>query len=262
MDFALTLSGFGVGFIIGLTGVGGGSLMTPILVLVFAVPPAVAVGTDLLYAAVTKSAGVFVHQARRNIVWPVVGLLALGSVPAALLSIAVIKSLRERGLDYDGLITGVLSVALLLTALAILCKDGLIALGGMRRFALIRVCHNGLRAPATILAGAVIGALVSFSSVGAGALGVAVLFFLYPRVSAIRIVGTDLAHAVPLTAIAGVGHWHVGTVDFPLLAALLVGSLPGIYLGSRMGTTLPERHLRWILAAILSLIAARLAFAA
>ncbi|MGI9228574.1 MAG: sulfite exporter TauE/SafE family protein [Gammaproteobacteria bacterium] len=262
MDLALTLSGFIVGFIIGLTGVGGGSLMTPILVLVFSVQPAVAVGTDLLYAAITKSGGIFAHHARKNINWQVVGLLSLGSVPATLISIGVIKWLHVQGIDYDHLITSILGVALLLTALAIIFKTHIIALGEKEQFAGIQAGRDRWAAPATVLAGAIIGGLVSFSSVGAGALGVAILFFLYPHMQAIRVVGTDLAHAVPVTAIAGIGHWHVGTVDFSLLLMLIIGSLPGIYLGSRVGTGLPEKYLRTILATVLLLIGGKLAIAA
>ncbi len=261
MDPALTLAGFLVGFIVGLTGVGGGSLMTPILVLVFAVKPAVAVGTDLLYAAVTKSGGILAHQVRNTINWQVVGWLSLGSIPATLVALGIIGQLHQQGVNYDHIITHTLSFALVLTALAIIFKDKLMRLGEKEQFAIIKACHTTLLKPATVLSGALIGALVSFSSVGAGALGAAVLFFLYPGMRAIRIIGTDLAHAVPITAIAGAGHWHIGTVDFTLLFALLIGSLPGIYLGSRVGAGLPDKYLRPILATVLLLIGSKLAIA-
>ncbi|MFQ5661200.1 MAG: sulfite exporter TauE/SafE family protein [Gammaproteobacteria bacterium] len=258
MDITYTIAGFVVGFIIGLTGVGGGSLMTPILVLVFSFKPAVAVGTDLLYAAVTKSGGIFVHQKQGTIEWKIVGLLALGSIPSTLVSLLLLKHLDTAGINYDKVITYTLSIALILTSLVLLFKTRLQALSQNERFDGIRALHHRLRKPITVLAGVLIGALVTLSSVGAGAIGAAILFFLYPRIRATTIVGTDLAHAVPITAIAGLGHVHLGTVDFLLLGSLLIGSLPGIYLGSHTGTLLPDRILRPLLASMLFLIGLRM----
>ena len=258
MDLAFTFAGFVVGFIIGLTGVGGGSLMTPILVLVFSIKPAVAVGTDLLYAAITKGGGIFAHQGQGTIDWKIVRLLSMGSIPAALSAVFILKQLTVMGINYDRLITSTLSIALILTSLVILFKAQLQSLGRKEQFRTIRIIHKRLRAPATILSGAAIGVLVTLSSVGAGALGAAILFFLYPRMSAIKIVGTDLAHAVPITAIAGLGHWGLGSVDFQLLLSLIIGSLPGIYLGSHAGVQLPEKYIRPILASMLLLIGGRL----
>ena len=259
MDIAYTVSGFVVGFIVGLTGVGGGSLMTPILVLLFGFKPAVAVGTDLLYAAITKSGGVFVHQRRGTIEWEIVGLLALGSVPACILSVFVLKHLDAAGINYDRIISVALSIALILTSMVLMFKGRLQLLSQDERLSAVRSVHRRLRKPMTVMAGLVIGTLVTLSSVGAGALGAATLFFLYPRMRAITIVGTDLAHAVPITAIAGLGHVHLGTVDFLLLVSLLLGSLPGIYLGSHTGANLPERVVRPILASMLLLIGVRMA---
>ena len=258
MDLAFTFAGFVVGFIIGLTGVGGGSLMTPILVLVFSIKPAVAVGTDLLYAAITKGGGIFAHQGQGTIDWKIVRLLSMGSIPAALSAVFILQQLTIMGINYDRLITSTLSIALILTSLVILFKAQLQSLGRKEQFRTIRIIHKRLRAPATILSGAAIGVLVTLSSVGAGALGAAILFFLYPRMSAIKIVGTDLAHAVPITAIAGLGHWGLGSVDFQLLLSLIIGSLPGIYLGSHAGVQLPEKYIRPILASMLLLIGGRL----
>ncbi len=259
MDIAYSIAGFVVGFIIGLTGVGGGSLMTPILVLIFGIAPVVAVGTDLLYAAVTKCGGIFVHHKRGTVEWKIVGLLSLGSLPAAILSIFVLKYLGETGINYEHLITTTLSIALILTSLGLLFKGRLQSLSQNERFASVRVLHRRLRKPMTITAGALIGILVTFSSVGAGALGAAILFFLYPRIRAISIVGTDLAHAIPITAIAGLGHLHLGTVNIALLISLLIGSLPGIYFGSHLGTRLPEKIMRPALASMLLVIGIRLA---
>jgi len=260
MDWLYTLSGFLVGFIVGVTGVGGGSLMTPLLVLAFGVAPAVAVGTDLLYAALTKLGGSFAHGRNGTVDWKVVRLLATGSVPAALLSLLVLHALALDTQHLKTLITGVLSVALVLTALALLFKPHLQKLGRKPDGALRELQAHHLTG-ATIFTGAVLGVLVTLSSVGAGALGVVLLLFLYPRTDTAKIVGTDIAHAVPLTLIAGLGHAALGTVDYGLLGSLLLGSLPGIYLGSHLGVKIPERVLRPTLATMLMLIGGRLLLA-
>ena len=257
MDWLYTFSGFVVGFIVGVTGVGGGSLMTPLLVLVFGVAPATAVGTDLLYAALTKMGGSWAHSKRGTVDWKVVKLLALGSLPAALLSMALLHHLALDEKHLKVLITGVLSVALVLTALALLLKPYLQKLGRSND-GVVYELHAHHLPGATILTGAVLGVLVTISSVGAGALGVVVLLFLYPRLPMAKIVGTDIAHAVPLTLVAGLGHAALGTVDFGLLGSLLLGSLPGIYLGSHLGVKIPERVLRPILATMLIIIGGKL----
>lgn len=260
MDFSFAIAGFFVGFIVGMTGIGGGSLMTPILVLGFGIKPAIAVGTDLLYAAITKSGGVFVHHKHGNIQWPIVILLSIGSVPASLCSILVIKHLDESGVNYDNLIMTTLSIALILTALLLFSRKYLNKISKKEKFDAIRVLHRKYRKPVTIFSGVLIGILVTLSSVGAGVIGAAALFFLYPRLKAIQIVATDLAHAIPITAIAGLGHAHIGTVDYVLLGSLLVGSLPGIYLGSHFGTLLPDKIMRPVLAGMLLVIGIRLLF--
>ncbi|HKK16918.1 MAG TPA: sulfite exporter TauE/SafE family protein [Gammaproteobacteria bacterium] len=259
MDFAFTLAGFTVGFIVGMTGVGGGSLMTPLLVLVFGLKPAVAVGTDLLYAAITKCGGIFVHNKKGSIEWRIVGLLSLGSIPSSILAVYLLKYMDKAGIDYSNLITSSLSIALILTSVVLLFKVPLQKLGQNERFDAIRTLHRQLQLPMTLAAGILLGFLVTLSSVGAGALGAAILFFLYPRLPSIRIVGTDLAHAVPLTAVAGLGHLHLGTIDFSILLSLLVGSLPGIYIGSHVANHLPEKIMRPALASMLLLIGVRLA---
>jgi uncharacterized protein len=256
MEIAYTVSGFIVGFIVGVTGVGGGSLMTPILVLGFGIHPATAVGTDLLYASITKSAGIWVHGRRGNVDWKIVGWLSAGSLPAALICVLILHSLDVTSSHATGVITFSLGVALILTAAALLFKEHLLRWSG-------KVARpDGWRARnfrgLTIATGAVLGALVTLSSVGAGALGVTALLLLFPLTAAVRIVGTDIAHAVPLTAVAGLGHLSMGSVDFPLLGSLLLGSLPGIYLGSHFGSRLPERYLRPALATLLVLIGGKL----
>lgn len=260
MDWLYTLSGFLVGFVVGITGVGGGSLMTPLLVLGFGVAPAVAVGTDLLYAALTKMGGSWAHSRHGSVDWKVVRLLASGSVPAALLSLLLLHALKLDAHYLKVLITGVLSVALVLTAVALLLKPQLQKLASRPDGTPYELKPHH-QAVATVLTGALLGALVTLSSVGAGALGVVLLMFLYPRMDSARVVGVDIAHAVPLTLIAGLGHAALGTVDYGLLGSLLLGSLPGIYLGSHLGVKIPERILRPTLATMLMLVGIRLLLA-
>lgn len=255
MDWLYTLSGFAVGAIVGLTGVGGGSLMTPLLVLLFGVHPATAVGTDLLYAAVTKAGGTIIHGRKGNVEWRITALLAAGSLPAAGLTIWALSYLPNRSPEVTHLISVSLGVALLLTAVAIIFRKQLLKHAkshdnaGFRRYSTGKI---------TVLVGAILGVLVSISSVGAGALGVAALFFLYPKLPSIRIVGSDVAHAVPLTLVAGLGHWWLGSVDWSLLGSLLLGSLPGIWVGSHVSAKVPEKILRPILASMLVVIGGKL----
>ena len=255
MDWMYTLSGFVVGAVVGLTGVGGGSLMTPLLVLLFGIHPATAVGTDLLYAAITKAGGTVVHARKGHIDWRVTHLLASGSIPATLLTIWALSFLPRQSAAVSQIISVSLGIALLLTAAAIVFRQRL------QNQALAHAdnaAHTRWRAPITVAVGALLGLLVTISSVGAGALGVAVLFYLYPRLPTIRIIGSDVAHAVPLTLIAGLGHWLIGSVDWSLLGSLLLGSLPGIWLGSHASAKVPDRILRPILAGMLVLIGSKL----
>ena len=253
MDGMYTLSGFLVGMIVGVTGVGGGSLMTPLLVLLFGVSPATAVGTDLLYASLTKTMGGWVHSRKGTVDWKIVGLLSMGSLPAAVLTILTIKYLALDEKTLRSLVTSVLSVALLLTGSALLLKDYAQKLGRRKDGMVFELHHSHLPA-ATIITGALVGTMVTISSVGAGALGMVVLLFLYPRHTPVKLVGADIVHAVPLTAIAGMGHLALGTVDLVLLGSLLLGSLPGIYIGSHLSAKVPQNVLRPILASMLILI--------
>ena len=255
----LPLSGFAVGLLVGLTGVGGGSLMTPLLVLVFGFKPATAVGTDLLYAAITKSGGSWVHHRHDNIDWTITGRLALGSVPAAGLTLLLLAQLGVQGRGATGLISVVLGFALLLTALSLFFRQRLLDLA-KRRSASADFSQRHVGG-LTVVVGAIVGVLVTISSVGAGALGVTALTFLYPQLATRRIVGSDIAHAVPLTLVAGLGHWWLGTVDVVLLVSLLIGSLPGIALGAHFAAKVPERALRSLLASVLLLVGSKLIFA-
>ncbi len=256
MDFAYTVAGFAVGAIVGLTGVGGGSLMTPLLVLMFGIHPSVAVGTDLLYAAITKAGGTLAHGLKGTVDWQITRRLASGSIPAAVITLVLVGRFAPGGIEgAASLIKVALGVALLLTAVALIFRRQIQA------YALAR--FGGRPDPVrtarlTVLTGAVLGVLVSISSVGAGALGVTALFFLYPAMPALRIVGSDIAHAVPLTAVAGAGHWMLGSVDWFLLTSLIIGSLPGIWLGSHISTKVPDRVLRPMLATMLVLVGAKL----
>lgn len=262
MNVAYTVSGFLVGLLVGVTGVGGGSLMTPLLVFLFGFKPAVAVGTDLLFAAITKTSGVWVHHGKHGSVdWKIVGWLALGSLPCAGATLYVLKHLMDIGKEITGTITFSLGVALILTATALLVRSLL-----LRRAAKVAPIDDDhstaentgrfkhLQVPATVLIGAILGVLVTLSSVGAGALGTVALLFLYPKMTTLKIVGTDLAHAIPLTAVAGIGHLSLGNVDLVLLGSLLVGSLPGIWIGSHLSAKIPEKFLRPVLASVLMLI--------
>lgn len=257
MDWTYTLSGFVVGFIVGLTGLGGGSLMTPLLMLFFGISPATAVGTDLLYASITKAGGVWVHGRRGNINWRIVGWMALGSIPAAVVTTWALAVFRLRDEHLSTLISSVLGFALILTAVAILFRERVWRVSREREVKGHNLSPRAL-ALATMATGLVLGVLVTISSVGAGAIGMVALLWLYPRVPSVKLVGVDIAHAVPLTAVAGLGHFYLGTVDFTLLGSLLLGSLPGIYLGSHASSFLPERFMRSALACMLILIGGRL----
>jgi uncharacterized membrane protein YfcA len=250
-------SGFGVGMLVGLTGVGGGALMTPLLVLLFGIHPATAVGTDLLYASITKSAGTVVHGLSDTVDWKITRRLAFGSVPATALTLAFLAYFSHRtGEGAAGLITTVLGFALILTAIALLFRGRILEFFATH----VGEFEPGRTKTLTIVLGAVLGVLVSLSSVGAGALGVTVLLILYPRLPVARIVGSDIAHAVPLTLIAGIGHWFLGSIDWVLLGSLLVGSIPGITIGSYIGARIPDRVLRPILASTLAVVGGRLVF--
>lgn len=251
-----SLAGVAVGVLVGMTGVGGGSLMTPLLVLAFGFHPATAVGTDLLYASATKAVGTVVHGAGGTVDWRVVQRLATGSVPATVVTLFALARVGTRVEGTAHTMTVVLGMALVLTAIATLFRRQIV-----ERLARGRAPRPESRtATLTIVLGAVLGVLVSLSSVGAGALGMTVLLVLYPQLPTNRLVGSDIAHAVPLTLVAGAGHWWLGSVDVALLVSLLVGSVPGIIVGSLVATRVSDRVLRPVLAATLAVVGGRLLF--
>ncbi len=237
-----------------MTGVGGGSLMTPLLILVFGIHPAAAVGTDLLHAAATKTVGSIVHGFNRTIDWRVVRWLAAGSVPMTVVTIAAMSVLDVNGAAGRDLINAALTLALLASAVVLVFRGRIVTRYAARLGALDRQQVSLL----TVAVGAVLGAMVSISSVGAGAIGVTCLILLYPNLPTAKIVGSDIAHAVPLTLVAGIGHWLLGSVDFQVFGFLILGSVPGILLGSYAAIRVPEKALRLVLAATLIAVATKL----
>ena len=207
------IAGFAVGMLVGMTGVGGGSLMTPVLILLFGMPPAVAVGTDLLHAAVTKTAGSLVNGFNQSIDWRVVRRLATGSIPMTIVTMSVLSALDINSAAARELINAVLTFALIVTAVTLLFRDRIVRLSAGR----LDVLTPRQSAVLTVIVGGVLGTIVSISSVGAGAIGVICLVLLYPKLPTARIVGSDIAHAVPLTLVAGIGHWFLGSVDLQVV---------------------------------------------
>jgi hypothetical protein len=255
-NLAVVVSGFLVGLLVGQTGTGGGSLMTPLLVLLFGMHPAGAVGTDLLYASATKSVGTLVHDLNHTVNWRIVGRLASGSIPATAITLLVLSQFDLNTHGASAAISVILGFMLLLTAASLVFRRQFLALVGDR---MERLTPREVLAY-TVLIGLLLGMLVTVTSVGAGALGVTALLLLYPRQPMATIVGSDIAHAVPLTLLAGLGHWWMGTINWSMLSWLLCGSIPGIIIGSFIAVRVPEFVLRPILAATLTLVASQLLF--
>ena len=257
MDPLNPLAGFLVGVLVGFTGVGGGALMTPLLVFMFGVAPQTAIGTDLLFAAVTKGFGGWVHGARGSVDWLVLRRLSLGSLPAAMVTLVLLNIFPEER-QAGALLLPALGVALAITSIAMLFQRSLHRLGQRLRTSAPNR-FKGAQPGLTVAAGALLGFLVTLTSVGAGALGVVMLVYLYPyRLTPPKLVGTDIAHAIPLTLVAGLGHWGLGNIDFALLGSLLIGSIPGIILGSRLSIKVHFVHVRNAIAVMLALVAGKL----
>jgi uncharacterized membrane protein YfcA len=250
-----SVAGFAVGTLIGLTGVGGGSLMTPLLILLFGLHPSTAVGTDLLFAATTKTAGTLVHGINQTIDWRLVRRLATGSAPATMMTMSCLSYIDITSPRATEIITTVLTVALLVTAVLLIFRRWIIARYASRIGNLTSSCTAFL----TVAAGAVLGILVSISSVGAGAIGMTALILLYPQLPTPRLVGSDIAHAVPLTFTAGIIHWVLGSTDLHIFVSLILGSVPGILISSYLVARIPEPALRLVLAGTLVIVATKLA---
>lgn len=250
MNFRISILGFVVGLLVGLTGMGSGALMTPALILLGLARPVIAVGTDLVWGTLTKAVGAFVHCRQKTVDYRVVKLLAFGSVPGALAGLALLAHLHKYGVEaVDRIIVRMLAIALICVALSLFVRT----LRGQKLQ--IEVSNEGLiqRTPPwlTSVLGAVVGFLVSLTSVGSGSVIVACLVVLYPASPMKRIVGSDILHALILVGISALGHLGMGSIDVPLLGALLVGSIPGIWIGSKMSAVFPERILQPILATTL-----------
>src|SRR3954464_13930367 len=254
IDPLYVVSGFAVGLLVGMTGVGGGSLMTPLLILLFGIHPTTAVGNDLLYAAATKTGGSLQHGWARRSHWPAVIRLGSGSIPASILTLLAMSQLDLNGASERSLVNLVLCFALMLTAISLIFRKSILDRYRQR----LEKLDDITTARLTVVVGVALGVLVSISSVGAGAVGVTALLLLYPRLPMANIVGSDIAHAVPLTLVAGIGHWAMGAIDWPLMGVLLIGSLPGIIIGSYCATRVPETALRVLLAATLLVVATKL----
>ena len=255
MLLSYVVSGFAVGLLVGMTGVGGGSLMTPLLTLLFGVPPSVAVGTDLAFASITKTAGTVTHRVRGTVRWDIVRHLCIGALPAAVAAALALKHFGALNAEIGQLIRYSIAGSVLLTVTALLFRKQMMAWVTAKPS---RQLRGRALTIATIVAGLVLGTLVTISSIGAGAIGATLLVMLYPRLSAAEVAGTDIAYAVPLTAIAAFGHWWLGSINWTLLAMLLIGSVPGITLGSWMARAVPEKFLRVLLAMTLTGVAAKL----
>jgi len=252
MEFLLYVAaGAGVGFAIGLTGVGGGSLMTPLLLL-FGYPAPVAIGTDLLYAAITKAGGAVSHHRQGNVAWKIVCLLALGSIPVSvLIHFLFLNPGFQESAEFENLLTFSLGIMLIVTAIILIFRDKMRRSAIREQPAFFMLAVHRHRNAVTWLMGLLLGACVTLSSVGAGAFGAAILLTIYSITPAVRIIGTDIAHAVPLTFVAGLGYLFSGYVDLVLLGSLLIGSLPAIHLGSRISSRVPDRVLQRILTVLL-----------
>lgn len=261
MEFAYIIAGLVVGLVVGLTGVGGGALMTPILIVVFGIPPFVAVSTDLLYAAITKCGGVVSYARNKLVHWKIVIFLLLGSIPGSLFTLHYLEGLD--GLDQiEQLMNMTLGVSLVLTSVAVFMRSRIRNFAGsLEDNAFTSFVRRG-RPAITVVTGFALGAMVTLSSVGAGALGTALLIVLYPRMTMPAIVGTDLVHAVVLTSVAGAGHYQMGGVDLELLLYLLAGSLPGVFVGSHFGVRLSPRLMQPIMGSLLMAIGLRFVISA
>jgi uncharacterized membrane protein YfcA len=257
MDGTHSVAGFVVGLLVGFTGVGGGALMTPLLVLAFGVAPQTAVGTDLLFAAATKSVGSWVHGVRGAVDWAVLRRLWMGSLPAAALMLLLMNR-SPYSEELARLILPLLGIALVLTGIVMLSRRGLQRLGERLRTNFPERFKS--QQPAlTVVAGALLGALVTLTSVGAGALGAVMLVYLYPyRLKGQKLVGTDIVHAIPLTLVAGLGHANAGHVDFRLLGALLLGSIPGIVLGALLSHRVSSTTVRNGVAVMITIVGAKM----
>ena len=252
-DWIAVAAGAGVGLIVGVTGVGGGSLMTPLLISVFGLDKAIAIGTDLWFAGLTKVSGSIAHHREDHVDYHITKKLLIGSIPATIATMVFmhVEGIKKSG---DNMLAYALGIALLLTAVTVAFRPVWYRVG----IWLERWITRETRPALTVLCGAILGVLVSLSSIGAGALGATMILLLYPRLDMKRLVGSDIAHAVPLTIVAGIGHASLGNVNWVLLVELLMGSIPGIWVGAKLTKHLPETITRITLCICLVLAAKKI----
>lgn len=254
-SFQFVVSGALVGLLVGMTGVGGGSLMTPLLTIIFGVAPTTAVGTDLAFAAITKGFGTAAHRLHGNVRWDIVKLLCIGSITTAIITILSLKIVGPVSKEFNHFISVSIGISVLLTAISLLFRAKILKWVQENPSFLPSGPHLKM---ATIAVGAAIGVLVTVSSIGAGAIGATLILVLYPHLKPAEVAGTDIAYAVPLTALAGLGHWWLGNVHFDLLFGLLLGSVPAIWVGAKLSSSLSERATRNTLAVTLFLVGIKL----
>ncbi|QBD78205.1 sulfite exporter TauE/SafE family protein [Ktedonosporobacter rubrisoli] len=267
MDYRISLVGLFIGILVGLTGMGGGSLLAPIMILFFKIPPVWAVGTDIAYSTITKSVGSLVHIRQKNVNFKVAFLLAAGSIPATLLSVTLVQSLHKQYSHLiDTFILHALGVTLLLVAILLVTKPIIMKWLERRNFeAQKRAALRGqplgektgrwekyYRPAFTILVGAVVGFLVGLTSVGSGTLIIAAVAFMFPKLGPKELVGTDIFQAFMLLASGSIGYLTSGTVNWPMVFLLLLGSIPGVLLGSKLSKYIPDRYMRPLIATVLA----------
>jgi uncharacterized protein len=259
LNLPTAIAGFGVGAAVGMTGVGGGSLMTPLLVLMFGYAPATAVGTDLWFAAITKMVGGTLHNHKGGVDWQILRRMALGSIPACIITL-IWMDLTRTEQSTHGTIIHALGIVLFITAIAMLVRKKIQSFGARLRTTTATAFLNA-QPLLTVLAGVVLGIIVPLTSVGAGALGTVMLLYLYPlRMTPSRLAGTDIVHAIPLAVISGLGHLIMGNVQFTLLINLLIGSIPGILVGTLISHKSPEVYMRAVISVILVGVSVKLLF--
>ncbi|HLX58488.1 MAG TPA: sulfite exporter TauE/SafE family protein [Ktedonobacteraceae bacterium] len=268
MDFRYSLVGLLIGILVGLTGMGGGSLLAPILILIFGIPPVWAVGTDVAYSTVTKALGSVVHIRQKNVNLKIALWLACGSVPATLLSVTLVQYIRKHyGSLINGVILHAIGFTLILVAVLLVVKPFIMRrieqkrLDVQKRAALAGEISEATGAPTrwekryrplvTALIGAFVGFLVGLTSVGSGTLIIVSLAFLFPRLTAKELVGTDIFQAFMLLAAGAIVYITAGTIKWPIVGMLLIGSLPGVFMGSKLSKFIPDPYMRPILAVVL-----------
>jgi uncharacterized protein len=268
MDFRYSIVGLVIGVLVGLTGMGGGSLLAPILILIFGVPPIWAVGTDVAYSTITKALGSVVHIRQRHTNFKIALWLACGSVPATLLSVALVQYIRKHyGSIVNGVILHAIGFTLILVAVLLVAKPFLMRridqkrLETQKQAALAGESGEPGSAPnhwekryrplITVLIGAFVGFLVGLTSVGSGTLIIVSLAFLFPRLTAKELVGTDIFQAFMLLAAGAIAYIIAGTINWRIVGLLLIGSLPGVFMGSKLSKFIPEPYMRPVLAAVL-----------